>query len=118
MTCNLIITNEFERKAKKLAKKYRSLKSDLAVLFNALKENPYQGDQIKTDVYKIRLAIKSKGKGKSGGGRVITYLETQLIENEQSIDVYLITIYDKSDSENISNQYIDQIIEEIQNDDE
>ncbi|MEM8528741.1 MAG: hypothetical protein AAF806_17730 [Bacteroidota bacterium] len=114
MNCNLILTDEFERKAKKLSKKYRSLKKDLATLFDSLLENPYQGDQIKTDVYKIRLAIKSKGKGKSGGARVITYLETQIIEQEETTDLYLITIYDKSDTENISDQYINQIIDNLQ----
>ncbi|MEM0992494.1 MAG: hypothetical protein AAF847_01850 [Bacteroidota bacterium] len=56
------------------------MKKDLATLFDSLLENPYQGDQIKTDVYKIRLVIKSKGKGKCGGARVITHLETRIIE--------------------------------------
>ncbi|MEM8529133.1 MAG: hypothetical protein AAGG68_31165 [Bacteroidota bacterium] len=116
MNCNLILTDEFERRAKKLSKKYRSLKKDLAALFDALLQNPYQGDLIKTDVYKIRLAIKSKGKGKSGGARVITYLETQLVQQEETTDLYLITIYDKSNTENISDQYINQIIDDLQED--
>ncbi|MEN0046887.1 MAG: hypothetical protein AAF806_07520 [Bacteroidota bacterium] len=118
MSCNLILTEEFERRAKKLSKKYRSLKNDLAVLFETLVENPYQGDQIKPDVFKVRMAIKSKGKGKSGGARVITYVETTIIETEESTDLYLITIYDKSDATNVSDAYISQIIESLRDEDE
>lgn len=113
MSCNLILTEEFERRAKKLSKKYRSLKNDLSTLFEALIENPYQGDQIRPDVFKVRMAIKSKGKGKSGGARVITYIETTIVETDENIDLYLITIYDKSDTDNISDAYIKQIIENL-----
>ncbi len=62
----------FERQAKKLSKKYPSLKSELLDLVQKLKKNPDQGTAIGNCCYKIRLAIKSKGKGKSGGARVIT----------------------------------------------
>ena len=55
-----------------MAKKYQSLKTDLALLFKSLEENPMQGTPLGKNCYKIRLAISSKGKGKSGGARVIT----------------------------------------------
>lgn len=51
-------------------------------------------------IYKIRLAIKSKGKGKSGGARVITYV---LTDNNE---IYLLTIYDKSEFDSIDDKTI------------
>lgn len=63
---------KFEKSLKKLAKKYPSLKAEYINLIQSLKENPEQGKTLGKNCYKIRLAIKSKGKGKSGGARVIT----------------------------------------------
>jgi mRNA-degrading endonuclease RelE of RelBE toxin-antitoxin system len=64
----------FEKDLKKLAKKYNSLKLDLRALLNELKTNPNQGTSLGRNCYKIRLAITSKGKGKSGGARIITHI--------------------------------------------
>ena len=94
----LIVTNYFSREAKPLAKKYRSLASEIALLFESLKKNPIQGDALPLDCYKIRLAIKSKGKGKRGGARVITHFH---IKDDE---IYLISIYDKSEQEDISDK--------------
>ena len=114
MSVNVILTPNFEKEAKKLIKKYRSLKQELLELSTELEENPRTGTQIKENVYKIRLAVKSKGKGKSGGMRLITYVETELVEKEDETDVYLLSIYDKSNQANISNKLIEQIVQEIQ----
>ena len=46
--------------------------------------------------------------------RVITYVEAELVPKQGDIDVYLLSIYDKSDRENISNQLIYQIVDEVQ----
>jgi mRNA-degrading endonuclease RelE of RelBE toxin-antitoxin system len=63
----------FRRNIKKLSKKYPSIKSDFAVFLDDIVQNPFQGEPLgKGNCYKVRLAIKSKGKGKSGGARVIT----------------------------------------------
>lgn len=70
-------------------KKYRSLKNELADLFDSLKVNPIEGDDLGKSCYKVRLGIESKGKGKRGRARVITYVVT---DNEE---VILLTIYDK-----------------------
>ena len=69
MSFNIIATEPFERKLKRLAKKYKSLSSDLSAVINELAENPTLGTPIGKDCYKIRVAIASKGKGKSGGAR-------------------------------------------------
>lgn len=95
----------FERQAKKLSKKYPSLKSELLALVQKLKKDPDQGTVIGNSCYKIRLAIKSKGKGKSGGARVITNF---VVANDT---VYLLTIYDKSDKDNLSDKELDELLQ-------
>lgn len=62
----------FVRELKQLSKKYPSIKVDIGNLGESLAENPTQGESLGRGCYKIRLAIKSKGKGKRGGARVIT----------------------------------------------
>ncbi|MBM6945283.1 MULTISPECIES: type II toxin-antitoxin system RelE/ParE family toxin [Bacteroides] len=91
----------FRKEFKKLAKKYRSLPFDLERLIESIQENPIQGTDLGNKLRKIRLAITSKGKGKSGGARIITYAITV---REDGIEVTLLTIYDKSDQENISDK--------------
>ena len=56
-----------------MAKKHRSIKADILELREPLEENPTMGDEVIEHCYKIRMAITSKNKGKSGGARVITY---------------------------------------------
>ncbi|MDN0080649.1 type II toxin-antitoxin system RelE/ParE family toxin [Bacteroides gallinaceum] len=91
----------FRKEFKKLAKKYRSLPFDLERLIESIQENPIQDTDLGNKLRKIRLAITSKGKGKSGGARIITYAITV---REDGIEVTLLTIYDKSDQENISDK--------------
>lgn len=83
------VARSFERDAKPLLKKYASLKSELAELGRQLAENPTLGVSLGHNCYKIRLSIKSKGKGKSGGARIITYV---VIDDKE---VILLTIFDK-----------------------
>ena len=103
MSYRIEITRHFEREAKPLLKKYASLKSELNALGEELKENPEKGAPLGNNLYKIHLAIASKGKGKSGGARVITYLKT-----EQG-NVYLLSIYDKGDRDSLSDKEIKDI---------
>lgn len=104
MSYNVVVTDGFKKQAKSIAKKYRSLKTDLDKLIDSLEENPIQGEPLGKDCYKIRMAITSKGKGKSGGSRVITCVK---IVNQTA---YLLTIYDKSDKENISDKELDELL--------
>lgn len=105
MSFNVKTIAVFERQAKRLIKKFPSLKSELQMLVAELKTSPEKGISIGNDCYKIRLAISSKGKGKSGGARVITHY---VFKNET---VYLLSIYDKSDIENLSDKEILRLIE-------
>jgi mRNA-degrading endonuclease RelE of RelBE toxin-antitoxin system len=94
----------FDKQLKRLVKKYPSLKQELSDLAIQLEENPTLGTPLGNDCYKIRLAIASKGKGKSGGARVITHVYVQ-----QTI-IYLLTIYDKSKISDISDKEIKDLI--------
>ncbi len=100
MNYQVSFTEEFANDLKKLVRKYPSLKSELDTLMNELSLNPTLGQSLGNNTYKIRLAVKSKGRGKSGGLRVISYIITfkEL--------VFLIAIYDKSDMGNISDNII------------
>ena len=97
----------FERQAKKLIKKYPSLKSELLTLIQELKQDPFKGTSLGKNCYKIRLAIKSKGKGKSGGARVIT----NFVVSEDS--VFLLSIYDKADKENLTNKELEELLQYV-----
>lgn len=99
----------FQRKAKELLKRYVSFKKELLELTLDLQENPRQGIGLGRNCYKIRLAIASKQKGKSGGTRIITYL---LTEDEELI---LLTIYDKSQKANLSKGELDALLETFEN---
>jgi hypothetical protein len=98
----------FRKEAKKLIKKYPSLKNELAELGSQLSNDPTVGTALGNNCYKIRLAIASKGKGKSGGARVITHF--YVTDNT----VFLLSIYDKSDQENISDSQIKALLKLIQ----
>jgi hypothetical protein len=91
-------TNHFDKQAKRLAKRYVSIIADVEALRSSLSENPFQGDGLGNGLYKVRMAIKSKGKGKSGGARVIT-----MVKVVEEI-VILAAIYDKSDMDTISDK--------------
>lgn len=95
----------FERQAKRLVKKYPSLKSELLQLIQLLREFPEkQGSPLGNNCYKIRIAIASKGKGKSGGARVITHLIIS-----ESI-VFLLSIYDKSEQADITDDELKELL--------
>jgi hypothetical protein len=77
----------------------------LAKVFDALADNPTAGTAIGKDCYKIRIAISSKGKGKSGGARIITFV--RIVKRR----IYLLDIYDKSDQPTISKEHLQNLIE-------
>lgn len=107
MNYEIIATPRFKRDIKKLAKKYISLKQEYALLIGELEKNPQQGTPLGNNCYKIRISIASKGKGKSGGARVITHA----VIKEQT--VFLLTIYDKSEKENISDKELDELLNQL-----
>ncbi len=113
MSCRVIPVDNFRREAKRLAKKYASLKGELAQLVDELLSEPRKGYSLGSDIYKIRIAVKSKGKGKSGGARVVTkVVEVQLKVNKNTkhTNIFLLSIFDKSKYESISDKRIREIV--------
>lgn len=112
------ITISFKRQAKLLLKKFSSLNKELAQLENDLSKNPKLGKPLGHDSYKIRIAVKSKGKGKSGGLRVISHINTEIIglieEIGENVIVNLIAIYDKSETATITDKELMDLINRIQ----
>ena len=104
--------DEFEKGAKALRKKYPSFEDDFDTFLNELEANPYGGESLGQHTYKNRMAIASKGKGKSGGARVITYNLQQ--HGDDEVLITLMTIYDKSDLENVSDAYLRSLVQQIE----
>ena len=96
MSFKIKTTANFEKEAKRLSKKYHSFKKDLNPVLENISKNPRQGISLGKNCYKFRIAISSKGKGSLGGARLIAYIH--IVENA----VYLISVYDKSEKETVS----------------
>jgi mRNA-degrading endonuclease RelE of RelBE toxin-antitoxin system len=100
MIYKTVATPDFERELKRLSRKHASLAKDFAGFLDSIEREPQQGTPLGNNCYEIRLAIISKGRGKSSGARIITYVK---IVKET---VYLISIYDKSEQQTISDSEI------------
>ena len=99
---------EFERQFKRFQKKYHSLVDDFRIFLQNIKEDPYQGVSLGNSLRKVRLRVSSKGSGKSGGMRVITFQLNKRDEN--NIEITLLYIYDKSEISNVSEKFIQQLL--------
>jgi mRNA-degrading endonuclease RelE of RelBE toxin-antitoxin system len=108
MKYNVLTISPFDRQMKRLSRKFPSLKAEYAALIEDLEENPQKGIPMGNNCFKIRLAIASKGRGKSGGARIITHF---YIEKET---VFLLTIYDKSEQTDISDKELKELLSEIE----
>jgi len=104
MKYNVVLTPDFKKYFKKLYKKYPSLKNDLLKVIGVLEDDFEAGISLGHNLFKIRLAIESKNKGKSGGARMIYFFVSD--DNE----IYLVHIFDKSDFENIPKNVILQML--------
>ena len=107
MNYNVKPTPYFLKELKRLSKRYRSLKEDVNLLVASLHENPFQGTDLGKGLHKIRMSITSKGKGKSGGARFITL--TLLVTSDKA-DILLLTLYDKSECENLTDAELKAIL--------
>jgi mRNA-degrading endonuclease RelE of RelBE toxin-antitoxin system len=107
MSYKIIAVPAFKKAIKRLVKKYPSLKNELALLFDKLAINPIQGTALGNNCFKIRIAISSKGKGKSGGGRIITNIVVA------DFTVFLLSIYDKSEKDNISEAELKDLLSNV-----
>ena len=112
MSCNITVSvsDDFAKEAKRLAKKYPSFKQDYKDFLDSIKENPLQGDEITKNIRKIRMAIKAKGKGKSGGARVITFNVFTDVENGH---VVFLLLYDKEDASTVKVNVVKQLVRDM-----
>lgn len=108
MSYSILPIPPFDRQLKRLIKKYPSLKEEYFDLIESLEQNPKQGTNLGNNCYKIRLAIASKRKGKSGGARVITNFVIA------DATVYLLSIYDKSEKENLTDKELNELLMFVQ----
>ncbi len=107
MNCKISYTDTFAKSLKRLSKHYRSLKEDYVHFLASLKENPFDGVDLGMGLRKVRMAITSKGKGKSGGARVITY---QISQIGDEVQILLMDIYDKSEKETMTDKELRDLL--------
>ena len=107
MSYKVIPTPEFLKNLKSLNKKYKNIKKDVLEIANKLENNPTIGINLGNNTFKIRLKNSDNNKGKSAGYRIITYFV-----NEEK-EVFLVTIYSKSEKENILDLELKELIENL-----
>ena len=100
-----VVEQELYKKAlKKLSKTYRNIDLDIKEFLKSINTKEDLGIELKSNVFKVRVANSDKNKGKSAGYRLISYLA--LVENE----LHLLYIYDKSKLVNVTEKEIDVLI--------
>lgn len=111
---DVVFGPHFRRELKPLLKKFASLADEVEALIDQLTTSPQLGTPLGKNCYKIRLAVRSKGGGKSGGIRVITYVVVQLQQRpDNTTTVYLASIFDKSERENLTDAQIKSMVAAI-----
>ncbi len=111
MSYNIVPTQNFIKNLKRLSKKHRSIKEEVNALGKLLKSNPTMREEIIEHCFKICISITSKNKGKIGGARIITHV---YVSNET---VFLLSIYDKGEQQDISTNEIKTLLRAIELDD-
>ncbi len=107
MNYSIIFDDTFEKEVKRLSKRYPSLKDDLIALQKEIYANPQAGIDLGGNLRKIRMRITSKGRGKSGGARVITFTVVVAVDETE---INLLYIYDKADRQSISEKEIEDLL--------
>ena len=98
----------FKKQFKHLLKRYKSLEADTDRLVESLLQAPYQGADLGRGLRKVRMSIATKGKGKSGGARVITLI---LAYSEEESEIGLLYIYDKSERETLTDAELTELLQ-------
>lgn len=100
-------THIFGRKFKKYARKFQSLTNDLELFINEIDKT--KAVDLGGNLFKYRLSVKSKNKGKSGGFRIITF---ELIVSEEEKKITLLSLYDKSEQDSLTKNQINEILKD------
>ena len=101
------ISEDVRAAYQRLKKRHKSLEADFERLLASLLQDPIQGVELEGGARKVRLAITSKGRGKSGGARVI--IRVRFVADE----LQLLYIYDKADFGNISDDYLRDVMKRM-----
>jgi mRNA-degrading endonuclease RelE of RelBE toxin-antitoxin system len=110
MPVNVTFTPEFKRNLRALSRKYRHIREDVDPVVSDLQSGQLPGDQVTGTgyaIFKVRLPNRDVRKGKSGGYRLIYYLQTKA-------DIILVTIYSKTEQADISALQIRRIVGEFE----
>ncbi|WP_330940130.1 addiction module toxin RelE [Bacteroides sp. MSB163] len=107
MNYDIIVQPTFQHEVKRLAKHYASFKEDYVALIDALEQNPLLGTDLDNRPRKIRVKTTSKGKGKSGGTRVITFIA---VTSERNSTMNLLFVYDKAERSSISKKELAELL--------
>lgn len=107
MNIQVYFTPIFDKKFKRYTKKYQSIESDLKLFIDNISNT--NNIDLGGGVYKYRLAVKSKNKGKSGGLRIVSF---EILVTERQKNIILLTIYDKSEQSSISKKEIASILKD------
>lgn len=108
-TVSISFTFEFKRNLRALAKKYRSIRSDIQPLIDQLLAGKFPGDQVPgvgLTIFKVRLQNSDIQKGKRSGYRCIYYLKTKN-------DIILVTVYSKSEQSDVTASKLQSILQEM-----
>ena len=107
---DISLTPEFKSNLKKLAKRYRNIRLDIQSIIEELQKGNFLGDRLSgySDqfIYKVRVKNTNIKKGKSAGYRLIYLLESETT-------ILLLTIYSKSDQEDITVNEVQAIVDEF-----
>ena len=104
----IVTIPEFDKSFKRLSRKYHSLKEEFLSFIIETENNDIQGSPLGNGFYKARLSVKSKGKGKSGGIRIISHRE--IIYKHKDTEITLVSIYDKSEINTIDKKYLESLV--------
>lgn len=93
------VLKTFKKEFKRLSKRYPSLLKDVIGLHQDILLNPQLGTDLGGGLRKIRMRITSKGRGKSGGARVISFTVVVAVEETE---INLLYIYDKAERNTVT----------------
>ncbi len=114
MPYNVQLTSSFKRSVKKLKRRYPhiqdDIRDDIRDGVELLLHTPQLGVTVSASggIRKVRLANRDARRGKSGGYRLLYYLE-----DEETQALYLLLVYSKSDRENVTKRELKQLLDEV-----
>ncbi len=110
MTYNVRLTASFKRSVKKLKRRYPHIKDDVQEGVELLLQTPQLGVVVPGSggIRKIRLPNRDAKRGKSGGYRLLYYLE-----DTESQALYLLFVYSKSDRADVTRRELKQLLDEM-----